>query len=37
MKAILENGYGLPEVYAVCRDAGDEPPLICTPSELMEP
>lgn len=33
----IVNGNILPEVYAVCRAAGYEPPLICTPSELMEP
>ena len=25
-----------PKIEAICRDAGFEPPLICTPSELME-
>jgi len=33
----IVNGNNLPRVYAVCRDMGFEPPLICTPSELMEP
>jgi hypothetical protein len=33
----IVNGNILPQVYAVCRAAGYEPPLICTPSELMEP
>jgi len=33
----IVNGNILPQVYAVCRTLGYEPPLICTPSELMEP
>ena len=33
----IVNGNILPQVYAVCRATGYEPPLICTPSELMEP
>lgn len=33
----IVNGNILPQVYAVCRAAGYEPPLICTPQELMEP
>lgn len=33
----IVNGNILPQVYAVCRDSGYEPPLICTPQELMEP
>ena len=33
----LVNGNILPQVYAVCRASGYEPPLICTPQELMEP
>lgn len=33
----IVNGNILPQVYAVCRASGFEPPLICTPSELMEP
>jgi len=33
----IVNGNILPGVYAVCRASGYEPPLICTPSELMEP
>jgi hypothetical protein len=33
----IVNGNILPEVYAVCRTSGYEPPFICTPSELMEP
>ena len=33
----IVNGNILPQVYAVCRASGFEPPLICMPSELMEP
>ena len=33
----IVNGNILPQVYSVCRSSGYEPPLICTPSELMEP
>jgi PIN domain len=33
----IVNANILPQVYAVCRAAGYEPPLICTPRELMEP
>ena len=33
----IVNGNILPQVYAVCRAEGFEPPLICMPSELMEP
>jgi len=33
----IVNGNILPQVYAVCRTAGYEPPLICTPQELLEP
>jgi hypothetical protein len=33
----IVNGNMLPQVYAVCRALGYEPPLICTPSELLEP
>jgi hypothetical protein len=33
----IVNGNILPQVYAVCRAAGYEPPLICTPQELLEP
>jgi len=33
----IVNGNMLPQVYAVCRASGYEPPLICTPSELLEP
>ncbi len=32
----IVNASILPEVYTVCRDLGFEPPLICTPPELME-
>lgn len=33
----IVNGNILPQVYGVCRALGYEPPLICTPRELMEP
>ena len=33
----IVNANILPKVYDVCRAAGYEPPLICTPQELMEP
>jgi PIN domain len=33
----IVNGNMLPQVYGVCRAYGYEPPLICTPQELMEP
>jgi hypothetical protein len=33
----IANANMLPQVYAVCRESGYEPPLICTPSELLEP
>lgn len=33
----IVNANILPNVYAVCRAAGYEPPLICTPRELLEP
>jgi hypothetical protein len=33
----IVNGNILPQVYAACRASGYEPPLICTPQELMEP
>jgi len=33
----IANANILPQVYAVCRAWGYEPPLICTPSELLEP
>ena len=32
----IVNARILPDVYAVCRHLGFEPPLICTPPELME-
>lgn len=32
----IANAFILPRVYSVCRSAGFEPPLICTPPELME-
>jgi len=32
----IANASILRRVYAVCRAAGYEPPLICTPQELME-
>jgi len=31
----IANAVTLPMVYEVCRSAGYEPPLICTPYELM--
>jgi hypothetical protein len=30
----IANGVILPRVYKVCRDAGYEPPFVCTPLEL---
>jgi hypothetical protein len=33
----IVNGNILPRVYAICRGLGYEPPLICTPQELLEP
>jgi hypothetical protein len=33
----IVNANILPQVYATCRAAGYEPPLTCTPQELMEP
>jgi hypothetical protein len=33
----IVNANILPRVYSVCRASGFEPPLICTPQELMEP
>jgi len=33
--AHIANAFILPSVYAVCRDAGYEPPLVCTPLELL--
>jgi PIN domain len=32
----IANAVTLPKVYAVCRQAGYEPPYVCTPPELME-
>jgi len=32
----IANARILPAVYSICRDAGYEPPLICTPQELIE-
>ena len=32
----IANAVTLPKVYEVCRDAGYEPPFVCTPQELME-
>jgi hypothetical protein len=31
----IANAVTLPRVYDVCRDAGFEPPFVCTPQELM--
>jgi len=31
----IANAVILPDVYAACRDAGYEPPLVCTPLELL--
>jgi predicted nucleic acid-binding protein len=31
----IANAVTLPSIYAVCRDAGCEPPFVCTPQELM--
>jgi predicted nucleic acid-binding protein len=31
----IANAVTLPSIYAVCRDAGYEPPFVCTPQELM--
>jgi hypothetical protein len=33
----LANGVVLKIVNAVCRDNGYEPPMVCTPEELMTP
>lgn len=33
----IVNANILPQVYGVCRSAGFEPPLVCTPQELLEP
>ena len=32
----LSNAVLRPRIESICRDAGFEPPLICTPPELME-
>ncbi len=32
----IANAVTLPKVYAICRNAGYEPPFVCTPFELME-
>lgn len=32
----IANAVTLPKVYAICRSSGYEPPLVCTPLELME-
>jgi hypothetical protein len=32
----IANAVILPRVYDICRDAGYEPPFVCTPQELME-
>ena len=31
----IANGLFLPRVYDVCREEGYEPPLVCTPQELL--
>jgi hypothetical protein len=31
----IANAVTLPSIYAVCRDAGYEPPFVCTPQELL--
>jgi len=31
----IANAVTLPSVYEICRDAGYEPPFVCTPWELM--
>jgi PIN domain len=33
--AHIVNAITLPRVYEICRDAGYEPPFVCTPQELM--
>ena len=33
----IVNANSLPKVYSICRSLGYEPPLICTPQELLEP
>lgn len=32
----IANAVMRPKIEAVCRDSGYEPPVICTPSELLE-
>jgi predicted nucleic acid-binding protein len=32
----IANGFVLQSVNLLCRDAGFEPPIVCTPEELME-
>ena len=32
----IANGFVLESVNSICRDAGVEPPIVCTPEELME-
>jgi predicted nucleic acid-binding protein len=32
----IANGFVLQSVNALCRDAGFDPPIVCTPQELME-
>jgi predicted nucleic acid-binding protein len=32
----IANGFILQSVNMLCRDAGFEPPIVCTPEELME-
>ncbi len=32
----IANGFVLESVNTLCRDAGFEPPIVCTPEELME-
>ena len=32
----IANAAMLPKVYKICRQAGYEPPFVCTPPELME-
>ena len=33
----LANGFVLKTVNAVCRESGYEPPIVCTPEELLAP
>jgi hypothetical protein len=32
----IANGFVLQSMNNLCRDAGYEPPVVCTPQELME-